>query len=118
LFGAAKKKQDKEERHHDQRKKDRAAVPVNRGMNHFGTDVNAQLADHENAESVSQQPEWKHGQRQDSPLPRRSQEEVTRDQTGQEQHQAGMDAAAFWRDLQRKARQLKIQVMVKDRRSG
>src|SRR5258706_14177342 len=88
------------------------------GVDHFGADVNTKLANRENPQAVSDQGQRDDRQSQYRPLPGSAQEEMAGQQAGDEQYEAGMNAAAFRGDPDGYARELKHQPVTRERRAG
>ena len=91
---------------------------MNGRIDHFRTDMTAKLPDDKHPETVSKQRQRNHSQAQHCPFPRTSQKKMRGDQARDEQHQGRMDAAAFGRNFQVYARQLKHQPVLKKWRAG
>ena len=116
-FGFLKHDQQYKEGYQRQDKKYRPALAVNGRIDHLGPQVNAKFANGENPEAVPENAQRNHRQYKHSPLPGCAQKNIAGQQTGDEQHQAGMDAAAFRGDLNGDSRQLKHQTILKKRRA-
>ena len=73
MFRTDEEKQQEEERHEREDEEDGSAAAVNIGIDHLRADPNAELADHEDAKSITEQRERNDRERQDrAPGPVRS----------------------------------------------
>ena len=69
-------------------------------MDYIGTDVDAELADNENANSVSNDCERNDKKDQERFWPQIPQKQIPCNEAGDEQDQAGVDSAAFRCDFE------------------
>ena len=76
--------EDEQKRHERQGKENRTAVVVDVRVDHFRADMHAELTDDYNAHAISQERNRQDDQGQDATFPRRAQQQLAGDETGQE----------------------------------
>src|SRR6185369_17562508 len=79
------------------------------------THVDAELPNGDDAHRVAKDAQRNHGDGQSGAFPTGGEKKVTGDQTGNEEHQAGMNAAALGSDLELNPRELKVQTVAQKR---
>src|SRR5438067_1317026 len=87
-------------------------------MDHLRTKMNANRANDPDPKSIAQNPKRDYEANQKSSSPSAGQEQIGCDQTGQNEHQAGANSAAFLTDLNRDVRQLKDRSFPQDGGTG
>ena len=91
---------------------------MNIGMNHFRTDVNAQLADDENPQAISYDRQGNDDAHKQKPFVVRTKKQVTSDKAGDEERKARLYAAALGCNFQIDSGQLKESSLAEKWRAG
>jgi len=84
---------------------------MNRRVNHFRTDLHAQLADHKDSEAVPEERQGHNRSSEDTTPQRGTQKNVATDEACNKERKSGTHAAALGRNLQGDPRQLENQVV-------